>query len=77
MSSSGSWKTEKMERDRLGFDQDRLMEHWKLVLRLVWGAGDPMGPDSETMGGCCFPVRPSASLAKNAGVFSPWRFMIL
>ena len=41
----------------------------KLVLGLVWGAGDPRDFDSGTMAGRCFIPRPYASLVKNLDVF--------
>jgi len=71
MSSSGSWKTAKMELDRLAFGRKRPMEDRKLVLRLVCGAGD------RRIAGCRFLTRLYVSLAGNIGVFSPWWFMIL
>ena len=41
-----------------------------LVLRLVWGAGDPGDSDSGMAVERCFPPRLDASLVKNVVVFS-------
>ena len=41
-----------------------------LVLRLVWGAGDPGDFDSGMVAERCFPPRLDASLVKNVVVFS-------
>lgn len=42
----------------------------KLVLRLVWGAGDPRKSGGERVAGRCFLPRPYANPAKNVKVFS-------
>ena len=42
----------------------------ELVLRLVWGAGDPRDFDNGITTGRCFLPRPDVSLAKNPEVFS-------
>ena len=41
-----------------------------LVLRLVWGAGDPGDCDSGVVAERCFPPRLDVSLVKNVVVFS-------
>ena len=48
----------------------------RLVLRLVWGAGDPKDLDSGTTAGYSFLPTPYASLVKNVEVFSRQRSMI-
>ena len=49
----------------------------ELVLRLVWGAGDPRDFDSGTVAGRSSLKRPYASLVKNVVAFSRWRSIIL
>ena len=79
MSSSGSSRTERWSWVSVRSEEVRR----ELVLRLVWGAGDPMGLNptgldtSGAMVGRGFPPRRYTSLVKNVEVFSRYRSIIL